>query len=202
MVNELLKIAKKPEGPLQILQGDLELGLQLVAHTIHIYKQHYIRIPQGMVPMGELGYEKRLCNMALVSAAASWDGFKGNIVREVRESDHSFSESKLRQRLEQISSYECIKEPLARRHCIVHNSARVDQEYKRDIPSSQLNIGDSLAISLEYLKEASVSFFKTAVDLVKVLVEEGLIPKEYQKTIGEFQRDPSLGETTLFFKKQ
>jgi len=152
--------------------------------------------------MCELGYETRLCNMALVSAAASWDGFKGNIVRAVRESGHPSSESELCQRLEQISNYERIKEPLARRHCIVHYSARVDADYKRDVPSSQLNIGDPLGISLEYLKEASASFFETAVDLVKVLVGEGLIPKEYQKTIGEFQRDPSLGEMTLFFKKK
>ena len=63
-------------------------------------------------------------------------------------------------------------------------------------------LGDSLDNSFEYLKDASAFFFETAVDFVKVLVGEKLIPEEYQKTIGEFQRDPSLGEPTFFFKKK
>jgi hypothetical protein len=135
--------------------------------------------------------------MALVSAAASWDGFKGNIVRAARANGHSFNEPRLCKRLEQTSNYECIVEPLARRHCIVHNLAKVDREYKTEIPSSPLRIDDSLDTNLSYLKDASVSFFDTAVDLMKLLVEDGLLPEEQLKTIDEFQRDPLLGSPRI-----
>ena len=193
MIGELLKYAREPESPLQILQGWLEIEIQLVVHTLHAYKAHYLRLPDGkLVRMSNLGYEARLCNMALVSAAAAWDGFLGNIVRAVRASGHSFSERQLRQRLKQTNGYERIIEPLARRHCIVHNLARVDQEYKRDVPSSSFLIGDSLHTNLDYLKDASVSIFETAVDLVKLLIGDGLLGEEHQKTIGEFQHDPRL----------
>lgn len=199
MVGELLKYARKPESPLQILQGWLEIEIQLVVHTLHAYKAHYLRLPGGkLVRMSDLGYEARLCNMALVSAAAAWDGFTGNIIRAVRASGHAFSERQLRQRLKQTNSYESIVESLARRHCIVHNLARVDQDYKRDVPSSPLTIGDSLATNLPYLKDASIGFFKTAVDLMKLLVGDGLLAKEQQETIGEFQHDPSLGPPVTF----
>ena len=189
----MLKYALKPEGPLQILQGGLEIGIQLVVHTLHAYKAHYLKLPQGkLVRMSNLGYEARLCNMALVSAAASWDGFKGNIVHAIRASGHSFSEHQLCERLEQMSGYERIVEPLARRHCIVHNLAKVDRDYKNDIPSSPLNIGDPLGINLSYLKDASAAFFDTAVELVTSLVGDGLLPKEQKKPIGEFQSDPGI----------
>ena len=119
MVNELLKYAKKPEGPLQILQAGLEIGIQLVVHTLHAYKTHYLQLPQGqIVPMTSLGYESRLCNMALVNAAASWDGFVGNIVRIVRENGYSFNKQQLVEHLKQANGYQDIIEPLARRHCI------------------------------------------------------------------------------------
>jgi len=197
MVNALNKYSLKPEGPLQILQGGLELGIQLIVHTLHAYKSNYLRLPQGhIVPMSDLGYEVYLCNMALVNAAASWDGFKGNIVRAVRTSGHSFSETQLCKRLKQTSYCEQIKEPLARRHCIVHNLAKVDRDYKADMPSSTLDIGDSLASNLTYLKNASVSFFDNAVNLIKLLIEDGLLTEDYQKAIGKFQRDPTLGPTT------
>lgn len=193
MVDELLKYAKKPEGPLQILQGWLEIEIQLVVHTLHAYKAHYLRLPDGkLVRMSNLGYETRLCNMALVSAAAAWDGFVGNIVRAIRASGHTFSERQLRQRLRQTKGCDRIIEPLARRHCIVHNLGTVDEDYKRDVPSSPLSIGDSLHTNLDYLKEASLSFFETAADLVKLLIGDGLLGKDHQKTIGEFQHDPRL----------
>ena len=198
MVNALRKYALKPEGPLQILQGGLELGIQLVVHTLHAYKVQYLQLPQGqIVPMSDLGYEVHLCNIALVSAAASWDGFKGNVVRAARTSVHSFSRTQLCQRLKRTSGYERIVEPLARRHCIVHNLAKVDRDYKADVPSSPLLIGDSLNSNLSYLKDASVSFFETAVNLMKLLVGDGLLTEEHQKTIGEFQRDPTLGPHRL-----
>ena len=201
MVNTLRKYALRPEGPLQILQGGLELGIQLVVHTLHAYKSQYLQLPQGqIVPMSDLGYEVHLCNMALVNAAASWDGFKGNVVRAIRTSGHSFSETQLCKRLKQISSYERIVEPLARRHCIVHNLAQVDRDYKTDVPSSPLSIGDSLNSNLSYLKDASVSFFETGVNLMKLLVKDGLLTEEHQKTIGEFQRDPILGSPRLMMR--
>ena len=91
MVSELMKYALKPENPLQILQGGLEIEIQLVVQTLHAYTVHYLRLPGGeLVKMSDLGYETRLCNMALVSAAATWDGFKGNIVRVVRENGQAF----------------------------------------------------------------------------------------------------------------
>jgi hypothetical protein len=193
MVNELLKYAKKPEGPLQILQAELEMGIQLVVHTLHAYKVQYLQLPQGqIVSMTNLGYESRLCNMALVNAAASWDGFEGNIVHITREGGHSFSKSQLFKHLKQTSSYQHIIEPLARRHCIVHNLAKVDRDYKKYVPSSPLVVGASLDTNLSYLKDASVSFFKTACELVKLLVRDGLLAEECQKTIGEFQHDPRL----------
>jgi len=57
--------------------------------------------------------EALLCNMALVSTEAAWDGFKGNIVRVVRAGGHSFRERQLCERLKQTSSYKHIGEPLA-----------------------------------------------------------------------------------------
>ncbi len=170
----------------------LELKIQLVVHTLHAYKAHYLRLPDGnLLRMSELGYEARLCDMALVSAAANWDGFTGNIVRSVRASDHSFSEQQLRQKLRQTKSYNCIVEPLARRHCIVHNTGRVDKDYKR-VVSSSLSIGDSLHTDIDYLKGASASFFQTAINLVNLLVGDGLLGEDHQMTIGEFQHDPHL----------
>jgi hypothetical protein len=206
VVNGLLKYAKKPEGPLQILQGELEMGIQLVTHTLHAYKGHYLQLPQGqIVPMTDLGYEPRLCNMALVNAAASWDGFEGNIVHIVREGSHLFSKQLLSKHLKQIGSYQHIIEPLARRHCIVHNLAKVDRDYKKAVPSSSLVIDDSLDTNLSYLENASVSFFKTARELVGLLVRDGLLKEECQKTIGEFQHNAALEEPramkVLKFKK-
>ncbi len=195
MISELLKYAKKPEGSLQILQAGLEMGIQLVVHTLHAYKKHYLQLPQGqIVPMTNIGYESRLCNMALVNAAASWNGFEGNIVRIAREGGHSFSKQQLFKNLKQISSYQHIIEPLARRHCIVHNLAKIDRDYKKAVPSSPLVIGDSLDTNLSYLENASVSFFKTACELIKLLVRDGLLAEGCQNTIGEFQHDPALGE--------
>lgn len=155
MVSELLKYARKPESPLQILQGWLEIEIQLVVHTLHAYKAHFLYLPDGkLVRMSELGYEARLCNMALVSGAAAWDGFMGNIIRAVREGGYSLSESQLRQRLKQTKSCDRITEPLARRHCIVHNLGTVDKDYKRSVPSSSLSIGGSLHTDLDYLQRS------------------------------------------------
>jgi hypothetical protein len=193
VVGELMKYALKPENPLQILQGGLEIEIQLVVQTLHVYTVHYLRLPGGeLVRMSDLGYEMRLCNMALVSAAATWDGFKGNIVRAVRTSGHTFSERQLCENLKQTTRYNDIQEPLARRHCIVHNLAKVDQDYKRDVPSSTLCVGDPLNTDLSYLKDASAAFFDTGVELVKRLVADGLLPHGQQETIGEFQRDPGI----------
>ena len=191
MVSKLMKYALKPENPLQILQGGLEIVIQLVVQTLHVYTVHYLRLPSGvLVRMGDLGYESHLCDMALLRAAATWDGFKGNIVRAVRESVQSFKESQLYECLDQISRYRDIQEPVARRHCIVHNLSKVDRDYKRDVPSSSLSIGDPLNTDLSYLKNTSVAFFQTAVEVVKLLVEERIFPEEQGRTIGEFQRDP------------
>lgn len=193
MVDTLLKYALRPEGPLQILQAGLEVVIQLVVHTLHTYEVHYIQISRDkLMRMSDLGYEARLCNMALVSVAASWDGFKGNIVRAVRASGNSFSEGQLCEYLRQTNSYKSIVEPLARRHCIVHNLAKVDLDYKRDVPSSTLNEGDSLDVRLPYLKDASAAFFSTATELVQFIVKNGLLPEGQEKAIHEFQRDPGI----------
>jgi len=199
MVEVLRKYSRSPESPLQILQGGLERGIQLVVHTLSKYERFGLRLPSGeIIPMSSLGYETHLCNMALVNATAVWDGFKGNIVRAVRASGHSFSESQLCHHLKQTSSYERIIEPLARRHRIVHNLARADRDYRRAIPSSSFADGDSLGINLPYLKNASADIFDTAVDLVKLLVGDGLLPEEHQKTIGIFQHDPPSLEWIQF----
>lgn len=191
MVEVLHKYSRSTENPLQILQGGLEMGIQLVVHTLNKYERFGLRLPSGeIVPMSSLGYETQLCNMALVNAAAAWDGFKGNIVRAVKANGHPFQKSQLCHCLEQTNSYERIKEPLARRHCIVHNLARVDRDYKRAIPSSSFADGDSLGVNLPYLKNASADIFDTAVDLVKILVGDGLLPEEHQKAVGIFQHDP------------
>jgi len=193
VASELMKYALKPENPLQILQAGLEIEIQLVVQTLHAYTAHYLRLPGGeLVRMSDLGYESRLCDMALVSAAATWDGFKGNIVRAVRATGQAFTESQLYERLDQISRYKDIQEPLARRHCIVHNLAKVDRDYKIDVPSSSLGIGDPLNTELSYLKDASVAFFETGAELVKHLVADALLPPEQQEAIGEFQRDPGI----------
>jgi len=204
MVNELLRIALKPEGPLQILQASLELYLQLVVHTLHACEQITILLPQGkFVPMKELGYEAHLCSMALVNAAASWEGFKGNLVRAIRDIGHSFSEGQLHERLQQISSYPSIIEPLARRDCIVHNLSKVDRDYEREIQSSPLHSGETLTTDLNYLKEASFAFFNTAAEFVSLLVDEGLLAKEHREAIGEFQRDPVILKTgTMVVRKK
>ena len=195
MVNELLKIAKKPEGPLQILQAGLEMGIQLVTHTLHAYKVQYLQLPKGqLVPMRDLGYESRLCNMALVNAAASWEGFEGNIIHITRERGHSFNKSQLLKYLKQTSNYQRIIEPLARRHCIVHNLAKVDRDYKKYVPSSPLGIGDLLDTDLSYLQNASINFFKNACELVDYMIKDGLLGEEHKQTIGEFQYDAALGE--------
>jgi len=183
----------KPENPLQILQGGLEIEIQLVVQTLHAYTAHFLRLPGGMiVKMSDLGYESRLCNMALVSAAATWDGFLGNIVRTARASALKFNEKQLYVRLKTLASYKNIMEPLARRHCIIYNLAQVDHDYKKDIPSSSLNIGDPVGTELSYLKDASVAFFNTGVELVELLVANKLLPQGQQKTIGEFQGNPRI----------
>jgi len=193
MVDELLKDARTPEGPLQILQAGLEAGIQVVVHTLEAYETHYLLLQLGKrIPLSDLGYGAHLCNMALVNAAASWDGFKGNIVRAVKDSGHSLNRPQLQGHLKQISSYKHIVEPLARRHCIVHNLAKVDQDYKRDVPSSSLDEGDSLEVNLPYLKDASLAFFEAAVELVQFLVGAKLLPKGQEKTIGKFQRGPDI----------
>lgn len=195
MVDELMKYAKKPETPLQILQAGLEIEIQLVVHTLHAYETHYLRLFEGsvVVSMSSLGYEGRLCNMALVSAAGAWDGLKGNIVRLIRKGGHSFNEHKLNQLLKQSKSFNKIIEPLARRHCIVHNLARVDEDYKRDVPSTILGIGDAINTNLDYVKDASESFFEIGVDITHSLVKQGLLPDGQDIPIhGGFQRDPAI----------
>jgi len=195
LVDELVKYARQPENPLQILQAGLEIEIQLAVHTIHAYETHYLRLFGGSVilPMISLGYEGRLCNMTLVSAASAWDGFKGNIVRAVRANGHSFSEQKLSERLKNVGSSKRILEPLARRHCIVHNLARVDQDYKQAVPSTPLDIGDSVKTDLSYLKDSSVAFFETGVEITQLLVRDSLLPDGQQEPIhGGFQRDPAI----------
>ena len=191
MVEVLRKYSRSPESPLQILQGGLEMGIQLVTHTLSKYERFGIRLPSGeVIPMSSLGYKSYLCNMALVNAVAWWDGFKGNIVRDVRTNGHSFKEDHFYQRLKQTSGYERIVEPLARRDCIVHNFAKVDRDYKELAPSSSLIVGASLSTDLSYLQDASANIFNAAIDLVKFLVRDGLLPEGQQEIIGEFQRDP------------
>ena len=207
MVNELLKISKKPENPLQILQAGLELEIQLVVHTIHAYETHYLRllgVNVNLLPMISLGYGGRLCNMALISASSTWEGFKGNIIRSVRKNGHSYNEQKLLDCSKHTVSFKYILEPLARRDCIVHNLGIVDQEYKQAIPSSNLNIGDSITTDLSYLKESSAAFFRTATEIVQTLVRDDLLPSGYEKPIHEeFQRDPIITSDSTFtqFKK-
>ena len=57
-----------------------------------------------IIPMADLGYEPKLCNMALVNAAASWDGFQGNVVRVVRENGLSFNKPQLCKQLKKLAA--------------------------------------------------------------------------------------------------
>lgn len=190
---KLIEHAVRPKGVLQILQAGLEVGIQFVVHTLHAYKGHRLLISKdNLIPMSDLGYDSLLCNMVLISAAASWDGFKGNVIRTIRENGHTIRERQIDKYLKKTSSYTQIMEPLARRHCIVHNLARVDKDYKDDVPSSTLNLGDYLSINLSYLKDAFEAFFNTALELTKILVSAGLLPSEHSKAFHEFQRDPTI----------
>jgi len=192
-MERLSRDARAPEGPLQLLQGMLEIEIQLVVHTLHAYKRHAVRIPDGrLFRMSELGYETRLCNMALVSAAATWEGFCGNIMRIIRSSGQRINKRQLLRYVKQTTQYQYITEPLARRDCIVHNFAKVDNQYKLDVPDSTLNINDSLSIRLSYLKQASTAFFNTGVALTNMLIQNGLLPDGLQRTIGEFQNEPGI----------
>jgi len=192
-MERLSRDARAPEGPLQLLQGMLEIEIQLVVHTLHAYKRHAVRIPDGrLFRMSELGYETRLCNMALVSAAATWEGFCGNIMRIIRSSGQRINKRQLLRYVKQTTQYQYITEPLARRDCIVHNFAKVDSKYKLAVPDSTLNINDSLSIRLSYLKQASTAFFNTGVALTNMLIQNGLLPDGLQRTIGEFQNEPGI----------
>jgi hypothetical protein len=71
---------------LQALQGQLELGIQVIVHTLHACERAALKIPQGIVPMSNLGYKWYLCSMALVNVAATWDGFMANLIRDIRAS--------------------------------------------------------------------------------------------------------------------
>lgn len=192
-MDKIPRDARAPEGPLQILQGMLEIEIQLVAHTLRVYERHTVGIPDGrLFPMSDLGYETRLCNMALVSAAATWEGFCGNILRIIRLSGQRINKQQLARYIKQTTEYKYITEPLARRDCIVHNFGKVDNRYKIDIPDSNLNINDSLSIRLPYLKQASTAFFNTGVALTTMLVKSGLLPDRLQRTIGKFQNEPGI----------
>jgi hypothetical protein len=192
MARELLeKYSITPETPLQILQAGLEAGIQLVVLSLRVYAKSVVNIKNvGSFYLSDLGYNTRLCDSVLVLAAAEWDGFIGNIVRTVKENGHTFQESRTKPLLKRMNNYKRIIEPIARRHCIAHNHTKVDKEYKKRVPASTLNIGDSLETDLSYLKDASVAFFETAAELVKHLVECGLLPDEQKQTIGDFQRNP------------
>lgn len=192
-MDRLSRDVRVPEGPLQLLQGMLEIEIQLVVHTVHAYERHAVMIPDGrMFRMSELGYEGRLCNMALVSAAATWEGFCGNILRIMRSRGQRISKQQLLRYVKQTTQYQYITEPLARRDCIVHNFAKVDNKYKLDVPDSTLNINDSLSSRLPYLKQASTAFFNTGVALTTMLIQNGLLPDGLQRTIGEFQNEPGI----------
>ncbi len=194
MTHRLLPYSKKAEGPLQIFQGSLELNIQLVVHTQFAYKKHALKLPNGLIVlMAELGYESRLCNMAVVSAAAAWEGFVGNVIRAVRQGGKRFRKEDIYSRLKKMKSYKDIIEPLARRHCIVHNLARIDSDYKKAVQRSQGAIGDSLQTELSYLKEVSRYFFEVAADLMKYLVRDGYLEEKYKKPIGEFDGNPIIG---------
>ena len=192
-MERLKRDAIAPEGPLQLLQGILEIEIQLVVHTIVAYERHLVRLPDGSsFRMSELGYEGRLCNMALVSAVATWEGFCGNILRIIRSSGQRINKQQLPRYVKQTTQYQYITEPLARRDCIVHNFAKVDNKYKLDVPDSTLNINDSVSIRLPYLRQASTAFFNTGVALTTMLIQNGLLPNGLQKTIGEFQNEPGI----------
>jgi len=187
------KDAIAPEGPLQLLQGMLEIELQLVNHTLYAYEHHSIIIPDGRsFLMIELGYEARLCNMALVSATATWEGFCGNILRIIRSSGQRINKQQLLRYVKQTTQYQYITEPLARRDCIVHNFAKVDKKYKLDVPDSTLNINDSVSIRLPYLTKASTALFNTGVALTTMLIQNELLPDGLQRTIGGSQNKPGI----------
>ena len=181
------KDAIAPEGPLQLLQGMLEMELQLVNHTLHVYKYHLVYIPDGRsFRMSEFGYEARLCNMALVSAEASLEGFYGNILRIIRSNGNPYTKRQLTKEIKKTPQFTYIIEPLARRNCIVHNFAKVDKEYLNKVRSTKLNINDPLSIDLHYLKKASTAFFETAIAIIKALIVKGLLPDKSDTTIGTF----------------
>lgn len=194
MEHRLLPYSKKAEGPLQILQGSLEIDIQLVVHTQFAYQKHAIKLPNNLIVlMAELGYGSRLCNMAVVNAAAAWDGFIGNVIRAIREGGKKIKEEDIYSRLKQMKSAKSIIEPLARRHCIVHNLGRIDNEYKKEVPNLKGEIGDGLQTDLAYLKEVSRYFFEVATDLMKYLVRDGYLDEKYKKPIGEFDGNPIIG---------
>ena len=87
--------------------------------------------------------------------------------------------SDMNEYLDQTNTYTKIKEPLARGDCICHNLAKVDEEYKRRVPKSRLNISDGLDINLRYLKDASEAFFNTGVELITILVDDILLEEEH-----------------------
>jgi len=137
--------------------------------------------------MSNFGYETRLCNMALVSAAASLEGFYDNILRIIKSNGNSYTKIQLFKDIKQTNQYKDIIEPLARRNCIVHNSAKVDSRYLAKVNSSSLNINDSLSIGVSYLEKASTSFFNMAEAITKIYIEKELLQKKFGETIGEFQ---------------
>lgn len=194
MIDELLKISQTPTKPLEILQVELEAGIQLIVHTLYLYKtSELVLLPQRkLLSVSDLGYEGQLYNMALVNAAGVWDAFLGNIVRTIRGGGHRFKKGDLFKYVERTTTYGDIVEPLARRDCIVHNLAKVDSDYKKRVSTSLLQNGDSLDINLDYLKDASEALFKIAVEVVKILTEAKLFREEQQKELGAFQRNPTI----------
>lgn len=191
--SRLLPYSKKAEGPLKIFQGNLELDIQLVTYTQFAYTKHALSFPGGLtVLMAELGYGERLCKMAVVNAAAAWDGFIGNIIRAVRENGKKFKEDDVYTRLSQMKDYQEIMEPLARRHCIVHNQGIIDSEYKKSVPNSNGRLGDELHTDLDYLKSASGRFFNAALNLMKYVVRDGYLEEKFKEPISPWDGNPKI----------
>ncbi|UCB42483.1 MAG: hypothetical protein JSV77_08465, partial [Dehalococcoidales bacterium] len=143
--NELFPNTRKPSNPLEILQAELEGMLQLMNHTVKVYESSRVRLRGARrIKLVDLGYIAVLCNMGLVSAVASWEGFKGNIIRRVRERGLTIHKNTLEKLARETETHERILEPCERRDCITHSMAKVDSKYLKFVTDSRLVLGDSL----------------------------------------------------------
>ncbi len=190
---KLLPISQTPQTPLHILQVGLEANLQVISYTMRLYEKVTVSIHSGpSVPLSELGWDKHLCNMGLVNTVAALDGFKSNIVRSIRAHGRTYKMCDLNRQLRCTSAYEHVIEPLARRHAITHNQAKVDQQYIRRVNSSKVRVGNGLDCDLAYLRGACRHLFECALEVTEALVQAGFLGDDHRHPIGRLQDGSSI----------